>query len=296
MPTPQELEPYRLNNTSPSSDDANARYLARACALAYLPSEQARPSFRAELDLDAELISVENSQVYVGVNPDAIVVAFRGSEEPTTMDGLKDWLLTNANNFLVLPQGRAGTDFAAAGVGARFHRGFLEALDHVWSGLFKAVDAHYRKQERPVWLTGHSLGGSLALLASWRFHRNFIPVHQVYTFGAPMVGNDAAAKAFEKELGGRIFRYVDPPDPVPLLPTMSLIANAYVHCLEEVGLETPEAAQSAMALLKKDAAASNPDGSIGEALMSSVWGNVMSRIDAHMIANYLSKLPRKRGT
>ena len=59
---------------------------------------------------------------------------------PTTLDGLKDWLLTNANNYLILPSGRAGTDFAAAGVGARFHRGFLEALEMVWEPLLAAMD------------------------------------------------------------------------------------------------------------------------------------------------------------
>ncbi len=55
-------------------------------------------------------------------------LAFRGSQSPTSLEGFKDWLLTNANNLLVIPEWRIGTDFAAAGVGARFHRGFLEAL------------------------------------------------------------------------------------------------------------------------------------------------------------------------
>jgi len=57
-----------------------------------------------------------------------LVVAFRGSQAPNTLDGLKDWLLTNANDYLILPEGQIGTDFAAAGVGAQFHRGFMEAL------------------------------------------------------------------------------------------------------------------------------------------------------------------------
>ena len=78
--------------------------------------------------MKARLISVDNTQVYVAENDHSIVVAFRGSEAPTTLDGLKDWLLTNANNYLICPKDEAGTDFAAAGVGARFHKGFLEAL------------------------------------------------------------------------------------------------------------------------------------------------------------------------
>ena len=34
-------------------------------------------------------------------------------------------------------------------------------------------------------------------------------MHEVVTFGAPMVGNAAAAEAFARELPNRVFRYVD---------------------------------------------------------------------------------------
>ena len=84
----------------------------------------------------------------------------------------------------MVPEGRLGTDFAAAGVGARFHKGFIAALAMVWDPLLAAVEAELKRAERPLWVTGHSLGGALALLSAWLFHRKFISVHQVYTFGA----------------------------------------------------------------------------------------------------------------
>ncbi len=93
-----------------------------------------------------------------------------------------------------------------------------------------------KAKERPLWITGHSLGGALALLAAWRLQRSFIPVHQVYTFGAPMIGNAVAAEAFHEEFANKIFRFVDEEDLVPLLPAFSLVANAYGHCLNEVAL------------------------------------------------------------
>jgi triacylglycerol lipase len=45
-----------------------------------------------------------------------------------TLDGFKDWLLTNARNFLIIPGGQMGTDYAAAEVEARFHSGFTGAI------------------------------------------------------------------------------------------------------------------------------------------------------------------------
>ena len=105
-------------DVSAGGKPSNALFLAKACDLAYCPEAEGAARFRSELGLEARLISVDNTQVYVAEDDGSIVVAFRGSEAPTTLDGLKDWLLTNANNYLILPTGRAGTDFAAAGVGA----------------------------------------------------------------------------------------------------------------------------------------------------------------------------------
>src|SRR5262245_23075607 len=183
------MSEFALKPDAAGPDDGNARYCAKACDLAYYPEAEAAPAFREQLGLEAKLFSADNTQAYVGSNDSAIVVAFRGSEVPTTLDGLKDWLLTNANNLLILPEGQIGTDFAAAGVGARFHRGFLGALAEIWDKLYAAVDGLMQAKERPLFVTGHSLGGALALVAAWRLQRNFMSVYQVYTFGAPMIGN-----------------------------------------------------------------------------------------------------------
>ena len=149
-------------------DSRHAAFLGRACELAYLPAEKGAVEFRIQLGLQAELISVNNTQAYVGTNADAIVIAFRGSESFMTLDGFRDWLLTNARNFLILPEGQIGTDFAAAGVGARFHSGFMSALADIWGALFAIVIREFSRCGRSVWVTGHSLGGALALLCGWR--------------------------------------------------------------------------------------------------------------------------------
>ncbi|CRI63345.1 hypothetical protein THIOKS11310036 [Thiocapsa sp. KS1] len=266
----------------------NVRFLAKACELAYLDKPEGAAGFRAELGVDARLIGVDNTQVYVASDPGALVVAFRGSQSPTSLDGVKDWLLTNANNLLVVPEGRIGTDFAAAGVGARFHRGFMQALDEIWTPLLQAVQEAMDASERPLWVTGHSLGGALALLAAWRFQRAFIGVHEVVTFGAPMIGNAVAAKAFEQAFPDRIFRYVDIEDPVPLLPTVSLVANAYAHCLNEVRLQGPT--QRAFTHALGELGRTAVEGMLTASLTDELWTLVRRGIHAHLIPNYQARL------
>lgn len=260
-----------------------ARYMATAVDLAYSATAQGEPAFKEQLGLDAKLISVNNTQVYVGQSDTDIVLAFRGSESPTSIDGLKDWLVTNADNLLVVPEGSIGTDFAAAGVGARFHKGFMGALADIWSPLYSAVNGAYEAMERRVWVTGHSLGGALALLAAWRLQRNFVPIHRVVTFGAPMIGNAAAAAAFEKEFPGKIYRYVDKDDLVTKLPTMSLTANAYGHCQTEVLLGAQAAAAAELV-------AAGAAGVWDAAAVEAVWGQLTSRITHHFMANYLARI------
>jgi hypothetical protein len=281
-----------LNDSVPG-DARNALFMARACDLAYCAEPEGPARFRSELGLEAKLISVDNTQVYLAENDQAIVVAFRGSEAPTTLDGLKDWLLTNANNYLILPEGRNGTDFAAAGVGTRFHRGFLDALEMIWEPLLAAANQAFETKERPLWVTGHSLGGALALLAAWRFQRNFLAVHEIITFGAPMIGNDAASKAFEKEFLGKIFRYVDLEDLVPHLPSVSLLANAYTHCLNEVSLSAAQATTVLGFESLKQTSEIATEGLMDAAMADQVWGLVKTRIASHMIANYQARVEAK---
>src|SRR6516165_4905162 len=122
-------------------DPQNAQFLALASDLAYMAEAEGAPAFRSELGLEARLLSVGNTQAYLATNDEHIVVAFRGTESPTSIDGLKDWFLTDALNLLILPEGDLGTDYVAAGVGARFHQGFMKALADIWDPLFEAITA-----------------------------------------------------------------------------------------------------------------------------------------------------------
>lgn len=266
-------------------DPGNAIFLAHASDLAYFAEQEGVDAFRSQLGLEAKLFSVGNTQVYVATNDEHIVAAFRGTEAPTSLEGIKDWLLTDAVNLLIQPREDLGTDFAAAGVGARWHQGFMRALGDIWNPLLEAIQAERKKSDRPVWLTGHSLGGALALLAGWRFKRKFVPVHQIYTFGAPMVGNEETAKAIDRDFAGRVSRYVNAPDLVPQLPTVSLLANQYIHCQKEHLLGGGDDETAACSLLKTLGAGA-VDGVLHGTLMDQVWNSLQGRLAAHAMENY----------
>lgn len=280
--------PYALHEDA-FGDPGNAATLAAACQIAYLPGEQGETAFRDELGMTARFFSVDNTQAYLATNDDHIVVAFRGSQGPTSLDGLKDWLLTNAANLLIVPEGPLSTEFVAAGVGARFHQGFVGAVSEIWPVLFPAIEAEMQAKDRPLWVTGHSLGGAIAVLAAWLLKRKFVNVHQVVTFGGPMVGNAEASAAMNREFTGKIFRYVNGPDPVPLLPMMSLMSNGYQHCDQQVLLGATGEAANLIAYLTT-AAGGAVDAVLAGSIADELWDGVKSRVNAHLLNDYRSLL------
>lgn len=262
-------------------DSRNARFLAVASDLAYLPQDKGASEFDEKLGLKAKLISVDNTQAYLATSDDHIVLAFRGTESPTALEGLKDWLLTDAVNLMMVPEGRLGTDLAAAGVGARFHQGFVSALAESWPEVSQAVKAEMKQSERPLWITGHSLGGALALFAGWMCSREFVNVHHIATYGAPMIGNKDACKAFDKEFKGKISRFVNFSDPVPKLPTISLIANSYGHVEREYLLGDKDSEDVFKSFLGKAA-----DGILNATLIDDLWKQITGLVNAHLMPSY----------
>ncbi len=126
----------------------------------------------------------------------------------------------------------AGTDPAAfanwitnfnLGTRARdIHRGFDDAVEAAWRDISDALKPAGTAQ--PVFITGHSLGGALAIIAAERLRRELkIEASAVYTFGAPRVGSPAFARSYNASgLGERTYRLVHGLDIVPTLPPSRL--------------------------------------------------------------------------
>lgn len=121
-----------------------------------------------------------------------IVVAFRGSEKE-----VNDWL-TNAN---AKPNPISSDELV--------HSGFYKAFKSVEKEIRNCLKQH---SGIPVYFTGHSLGGALALISS----RMINPIENTgcYTFGAPRVGN----YNFFFSLKTPVYRIVNSADIVPRVP------------------------------------------------------------------------------
>lgn len=85
------------------------------------------------------------------------------------------------------------------------------------------LKAKYRGSK--LYVTGHSLGGALAIFATADLHNVFGTVDLTYTFGQPRVGNQAFADWFEARFTN-VYRLVDYADIVPHVPPSNF---GFVH-------------------------------------------------------------------
>ena len=141
-----------------------------------------------------------------------------------------------------------------------------------------------KKSDRPLWITGHSLGGALALLAAWLLKRCFIAVHQIYTYGAPMIGNQKASDAFNKEFKGQIFRYVSGRDPIPKLPGLSLVANEFTHVESATVLGTDP--MTDLPQFPGAIGSQGVKGILAGSLIDETWKYVNEQVSAHFLDSY----------
>jgi predicted lipase len=136
-----------------------------------------------------------------------ILIAFRGTEtrrRSETQDFQHILADIKADfNILLVDSGHHG----------KVHQGFHNALDEIWDDLLGYLTTLDTAQ-RPLWITGHSLGAALATLAAGRYHN----VQGVYTFGSPRVGD----ADFRRHFSVRTYRVVHNNDIVTGVPLPGL--------------------------------------------------------------------------
>lgn len=153
---------------------------------------------------DAGFISVlgeskNSAQGALIEHKDYLCLAFRGTDE------IDDWL----DNFNV---------FSEAAMFGDFHKGFLYSLEDIWTPLFKQIKKLKSEKSRPVFITGHSLGGAMATVAAAKMIHADLPFTSVYTFGQPRVVTADTARIINIEAKNRYFRFQNNNDIVTRVP------------------------------------------------------------------------------
>ena len=188
-------------------DLRRAVQLAEAAAVVYTDDPLDSPFAVQFQGGRSATFSDENGSVptgYLFVNDAEAVLAFRGTTRIT------DWVM----NFDAT-QTESST--------GRVHRGFAGAVDALWPRVLEALESC--GQSRDLWITGHSLGGAVAVLVASRVS----PAHSlkgVVTFGQPRIGDEQFAAGFRP----RLLRFTTERDLVPKLPWGVL--SSYRHCGE----------------------------------------------------------------
>jgi hypothetical protein len=151
---------------------------------------------------------VTDTQAFIFRQGKDIVLVFRGSQQ------LNDW----RTNFKIrLRQFTVLADQQSVPPKGRTHRGFLDA----WQSVEKIVIYYLRKWWTPdsrLWITGHSLGGALAAMATVSLECQGFHVNGLYTFGQPRIADWKLVNHMNRKMRDRIFRYANNNDVVPLIP------------------------------------------------------------------------------
>ena len=191
---------YFLANISRLIDDEKKSSLLKLIDRLAYDHEKEKHRLIDELGLlDIQLITTfdqNGTQAILVGNTKFIVLAFRGTEATSIQDIKSD----------------AKAVVTGCDSGGNIHSGFNEAYNAVALDI-QNVLSDGKHDDRPLFITGHSLGGALATIAAKKLtHKGGIA--GCYTFGAPRVGDEE----WGANIKTPIHRLVNAADCVTMLP------------------------------------------------------------------------------
>lgn len=181
---------------------------AELSRLAYAtPESVEKVVYRAGLD-QCVFIARDGAEGYVFGNRFDCMIVCRGTE-PNQWNDIK----ADANAWTVVSE-----------VG-RVHSGFHTEVNELWPLLEQQI----KENQRPMWFSGHSLGGAMAAVCAVRCKISPIPSNPqaIFSFGAPRVGD----KSYTSFLKVKHYRWVNNNDIVPRVPPRWL---GYRHMGQEI--------------------------------------------------------------
>lgn len=183
-----------LNSTKPSFFEPVTVSLARLCDGIYGDEKTTVPRTFYDLQFETVEPAVAGSQAaLVGVRGDVVVVVFRGTNE------IKDWYFNLDTRSEPCEHGS-------------FHKGFWDAYAEVREGVVEKVK---HSEAKHVWVTGHSLGGAMAMCCAYDLEVNErLRLSGLVTFGQPKLANATVANFFASGLSSRYLAIVNDRDPI----------------------------------------------------------------------------------
>lgn len=163
---------------------SNHKTYAKICKLAFKDKSEEKIKDLGSFD---EVIFIENkrtsTELYVAISEERkeLIVAFRATKD------FYDWFFTNMK-----------TEFIESQIG-KCHKGFFKSFSSIQDKLSRVLEKH--KDKKTV-LTGHSLGGAIALIAA-----SYIQFDQCVTFGSPRVFDSKAVRLYSDLYGHKTYRY-----------------------------------------------------------------------------------------
>lgn len=171
--------------------------LARCAETAYQTREQMAASIMKLGFSRHEVVKEDSARGVVMIKGDEAVIAFEGTNG---VDDLGDWFANIDTSRAQIPEGA---------VHGGFLRHYRRVADQVRTILAVNKVSH-------VWITGHSLGGAMAVLCALDLeHRGEVVVRGVMTFGQPLLLVPACARVANETLAGRHLRFINEADVVP---------------------------------------------------------------------------------
>jgi triacylglycerol lipase len=206
----------------------------------YLPPEQNREYF-AKLGVAFDYIEHATNELYVLYNEDDLIIAFRGTELKEFENLVEDLDVDMVDSLFC---------------NGKVHHGFQQALDNLWPRLLPVLKQRLKQQH--VWVTGHSLGAAMAVLAACRLHHETtlnIKPKAVFTYGCPRNSDTR----FVNSLPMPHYRWVNNADVVTKVPTFPYVhggdmfyinRNGQVKKMSFLGRVTDQLAASVKGLFK----------------------------------------------
>lgn len=191
---------YFIKEISKLVDENKTKSLEKLIEIVGYDPQEEEKKLRENIEfLNLKLVKTfdnKGTQAILLEDDKSVYLGFRGTEATSIKDIKSD---TNAVT-------------TTCETGGKIHSGFNDAFSQVYLEISQTLTKEEYKN-KPLFITGHSLGGALATVAAKKLtHTGGISA--CYTFGSPRVGD----AEWVENIKAPIYRVVNAADPVTMLP------------------------------------------------------------------------------